>query len=216
MSMIKVLLVDDHTILREGLKQILADISGIKVVGEASDGHEALRLTHELAIDVIVLDMTLPGRSGLELLKEIKIDHPKLPVLILSMHSEKQYAMRAYRAGASGYLTKESASTLLVSAIRKAAGGGIFISPTSAEYIAMELNNVNHEERLPHTLLSDREFQIFKLLVDGKGLTEIANRLSISVKTVSTHKTHILQKMRLAATADLIRYAIEHHLFDQA
>ncbi|MGD7034307.1 response regulator transcription factor [Methylotuvimicrobium buryatense] len=213
--MIKVLLVDDHAILREGLKLILADSDDIEVVGEASDGMEALRLMRKLDIHVMVMDMTMPGRSGLELLKQIKSDQPKLPVLILSMHSEEQYAIRAYKAGASGYLTKESASTLLVSAIRKAASGGIFISPASAERMAMEFNsNTSSGDKPPHTLLSDREFQIFKLLADGQGLTEIANRLSVSVKTISTHKTHILQKMQLTTNADLIRYAIKHQLLD--
>ncbi|GAB4256263.1 MAG: response regulator transcription factor [Methylomicrobium sp.] len=214
--MIKVLLVDDHTILREGLKQILAETDDIDVVGEASDGHEALQRLNELDIDVMVMDMTMPGRSGLELLKQIKSDRPKLPVLILSMHSEEQYAVRAYKAGASGYLTKESASTLLVTAIRKAAGGGIFISPASAERMAMELNHIHADDRPPHTLLSDREFQIFKMLADGQGLTEIALQLSLSVKTVSTHKTHILEKLQLTTTAGLIRYAIKHQLLDHA
>ncbi|HBA66318.1 MAG TPA: DNA-binding response regulator [Methylococcaceae bacterium] len=213
--MIKVLLVDDHAILREGLKLILADSDDIEVVGEASDGMEALHLMRKLDIHVMVMDMTMPGRSGLELLKQIKSDQPKLPVLILSMHSEEQYAIRAYRAGASGYLTKESASTLLVTAIRKAASGGIFISPASAERMAMEFNNnALSDDKPPHTLLSDREFQIFKLLADGQGLTEIANQLSVSVKTISTHKTHILQKMQLTTNADLIRYAIKHQLLD--
>jgi DNA-binding NarL/FixJ family response regulator len=214
--MIRVLLVDDHTILREGLKQILADTDDIQVIGEAADGHEALKQMYALEVDVMIMDMSMPGRSGLELLKQVKTEKPKLPVLILSMHSEDQYAVRAYRAGASGYLTKDSASTLLVTAIRKAANGGIFISPNSVERMAMEFSGARHDDTLPHTLLSDREFQIFKLIAEGKGLTEIANQLSLSVKTVSTHKTHILEKMHLVTTSDLIRYAIKHQLSEQA
>lgn len=214
--MIRVLLVDDHTILREGLKQILADTSDIQVAGEAADGKEALRQMQALDFDVMIMDMSMPGRSGLELLKQVKAEKPKLPVLILSMHSEDQYAVRAYRAGASGYLTKDSASELLVSAIRKVAKGGIFISPNSAERMAMEFTDARRDDTLPHTLLSDREFQIFKLIAEGKGLTEIASQLSLSVKTVSTHKTHILEKMHLVTTADLIRYAINHDLLEQS
>lgn len=214
--MIRVLLVDDHTILREGLKQILADTSDIQVAGEAADGKEALRQMQALDFDVMIMDMSMPGRSGLELLKQVKAEKPKLPVLILSMHSEDQYAVRAYRAGASGYLTKDSASELLVSAIRKVAKGGIFISPNSAERMAMEFTDARRDDTLPHTLLSDREFQVFKLIAEGKGLTEIASQLSLSVKTVSTHKTHILEKMHLVTTADLIRYAINHDLLEQS
>ncbi|MBS4050072.1 MAG: response regulator transcription factor [Methylomonas sp.] len=210
--MIKVLLVDDHTILRDGLKQILADTDDIQAVGEAADGHEAIRKIQALALDAVIMDMSMPGRSGLELLKQIKLEKPKLPVLILSMHSEEQYAVRAYRAGAAGYLTKDSASTLLVSAIRKVANGGIFISPNSAERMAQEFNLARQADNLPHTTLSNREFQVFHLLVNGKGLTEIANQLSLSVKTVSTHKTHILQKMHMTNTSELIRYAMKRDL----
>ncbi|MCQ8129127.1 response regulator [Methylomonas rivi] len=210
--MIKVLLVDDHTILRDGLKQILADTDDIQAVDEAADGHEAIRKIQALALDAVIMDMSMPGRSGLELLKQIKLEKPKLPVLILSMHSEEQYAVRAYRAGAAGYLTKDSASTLLVSAIRKVANGGIFISPNSAERMAQEFNLARQADNLPHTSLSNREFQVFHLLVNGKGLTEIANQLSLSVKTVSTHKTHILQKMHMTNTSELIRYAMKRDL----
>ncbi len=210
--MINVLLVDDHTILRDGLKQIFSECSDIHVVGEAAEGLAALKQIHSLPIDVVIMDMSMPGRSGLELLKQVKTEKPKLPVLILSMHSEEQYAVRAYRAGASGYLTKDSASTLLVSAIRKVAQGGIFISSNTAERLAMEFSGKHVEQSLPHTALSDREFQVFKLIADGLGLTEIAQQLSLSVKTVSTHKTHIMEKMRANTTAELIRYAIKHEL----
>lgn len=212
--MIRVVLVDDHTIMREGLKQILADTTDILVVGEAADGFVAMKKVQTLEIDVLVMDMSMPGRSGLELLKQVKTHKPKLPVLILSMHSEEQYAIRAYRSGASAYLTKDSASEQLVTAIRKLAKGGIFISPDSAERMALELNGVKKDDSLPHTLLSDREFQVFNLIAGGKGLTEIAHQLSLSVKTVSTHKTHILEKMQLTNTTDLIRYAINHSLLE--
>ena len=212
--MIRVLLADDHTILREGLKQILADTDDIQVAGEAADGQDALKQLRALDIDVLIMDMSMPGRSGLELLKQVKTEKPKLPVLILSMHSEEQYAVRAYKAGASGYLTKDSASGLLVKAIRKVAGGGIFISPNSAERLAMEFTGTRNDDTLPHTLLSDREFQIFKLIAEGKGLTEIGHQLSLSVKTVSTHKTHILEKMHLTSTAALIHYAVKHQLME--
>lgn len=210
--MINVLLVDDHTILRDGLKQIFSECSDIHVVGEAAEGLAALKQIHSVPIDVVIMDMSMPGRSGLELLKQVKTEKPKLPVLILSMHSEEQYAVRAYRAGASGYLTKDSASTLLVSAIRKVAQGGIFISSNTAERLAMEFSGKHVEQSLPHTALSDREFQVFKLIADGLGLTEIAQQLSLSVKTVSTHKTHIMEKMHANTTAELIRYAVKHEL----
>jgi two-component system, NarL family, invasion response regulator UvrY len=212
--MIKVLLVDDHAIMREGLKQILADTIDIRVAGEAADGFEALKKINALDINVIIMDMAMPGRNGLELLKQIKADKPKLPVLILSMHGEDQYAVRAYRAGASGYITKESASELLVFAIHKVANGGIFISPTAAELMAREFDGIKKENTSPHLSLSNREFQVFKLIVGGKGLTDIAGQLSLSVKTVSTHKTNILEKMHMTTTADLIRYAIKNELLE--
>lgn len=214
--MIKVFLADDHTILRDGLKQILADTDDIEVVGEAADGLEAVKKIQSMEVDVLVMDMSMPGRSGLELLKQIKSIKPKLPILILSMHSEDQYAVRSYRAGAAGYLTKDSASMLLVSAIRKIAQGGIFISPDSAERMALQFNAAREENNEPHTTLSNREFQIFQLLIEGKGLTEIATQLALSVKTVSTHKTHVLEKMQMNNTAELIRYAMKHNLIAQS
>lgn len=212
--MIRVLLVDDHMIVRQGLKQILADTDDIQVCGEAADGHAAMQMVRQGEFDLLIMDMSMPGRSGLELLKLIKAEKTKLPVLILSMHSEEQYAVRAYRAGASGYLTKDSASEQLVNAIRKVARGGVYISPSSAERLAQEFNT-NQQDVLPHTLLSDREFQIFQFIAAGKSLTDIAAQLSLSVKTVSSHKTHILEKMHLGSTAELIRYAIEHELIEQ-
>ncbi len=210
--MIRVLLADDHTILREGLKQILAECRDMVVAGEADNGHDALKKVREEDWDVVVLDMSMPGRSGLELIKLIKLDNPKLPILILSMHREDQYAVRTLKAGASGYVSKDSASSQLVSAIRKVAGGGIFLSPEMAEKLAFSLRQ--QSDALPHTLLSDREYQIFMLLLHGSSISEIAEELNLSVKTVSTHKTHILQKMAVDNMASLVKYGIRHGLVD--
>ena len=208
---IKILIVDDHAIMREGLKQILANYADIQVGGEAGDGAEALLQIKRQQWDVVVLDMSMPGRSGVDLLKQIKFEQPALPVLVLSMHKEEQYAARTLKAGASGYLCKDGASTQLVSAIRKVASGGILISPEAAENMA--ISSINRKsDAPPHTLLSDREYQIFELLIAGKGITEMANMLSISVKTVSTHKTRIMQKLGKSTMTELVRYAIEHEL----
>jgi DNA-binding NarL/FixJ family response regulator len=210
--MIRVLLVDDHTILREGLKQILSECGDMVVGGEADNGFDALKKIRGEDWSVVVLDMSMPGRSGIELIKQIKTEKPRLPVLILSMHKEDQYAVRTLKAGASGYLTKDSASSQLVSAIRKVAGGGIFLSPEMAEKLAFSLRA--DSDAPPHTLLSDREFQIFMLLLHGRHVSEIAEDLNLSVKTVSTHKTHILDKMGLDNMPALVKYAIRHELID--
>ena len=212
--MIKVLLADDHQILRDGLKQLLAEYSDIQVAGEASNGNDALKKIREEDWGIVVLDMSMPGKSGIELIKQIKLEKPKLPILILSMHKEEQYAVRTLKAGASGYLSKDSAATQLVQAIRKVAGGGGFLSPEVAQKLALGM--VQTSDALPHTLLSDRELQIFQLIASGTGISEIANDLHLSVKTVSTHKTRLLQKMNLSNTSDLIRYAIKHRLVDDA
>jgi DNA-binding NarL/FixJ family response regulator len=164
--------------------------------------------------DVVVLDMSMPGRSGIDLIKQVKSEKPKLRVLVLSMHSEKQYAVRALKAGAAGYLTKDSAADQLVAAIRRIAGGGAFISPETAERLALGVGPAT--EAAPHTLLSDREYQVFEMIAAGRSVSEIAARLALSVKTISTHKTRIMQKMRAANQADLIRYAIRHELIDEA
>lgn len=210
--MIRIALADDHLIVRRGLRQLLDEEVDFQVVAEAADGSETLKLVDETEFDVLVLDMSMPGRSGIELIKLINTRHPKLPILILTMHQEEQYAVRAMKAGAKGYLTKESAPEQLVSAIRKVAGGGAFITPTVAERIALDYG-VPHNET-SHTQLSDREYQIFEMLVAGKNITAIADALSISVKTISTHKARILQKMRMSSNAELIHYAIEHALFE--
>ncbi len=212
--MIRLVLADDHTIVREGLKQLLSASGDIEVVGEASDGGQVMERVRALDFDVLLLDMSMPGRSGIELIRQVRSEKPKLKVLILSMHEESQYAVRAIRAGASGYLTKESASRQLVDAIRKVAAGGAFISAEVAQQLA--LGAMPDAKGPPHTLLSDREFQIFRMIADGLSVSDIAARLSLSVKTVSTHKANILQKMNMATQAELIRYAITHRLVDDA
>jgi len=210
----KVVLADDHAIIRDGLKQILADTDDLLVVGEAANGLELMQRVRESDFDVLVLDISMPGRNGLELIHMIKDEKPELPILVLSMHQEEQYAVRAFQAGASGYLTKESDSELLIAAIRRVAAGGVHISEKVAELMVRGVQPT--KALLPHNLLSDREFQVFNLLVKGLGLTEIASELSVSVKTISTHKTHILQKMNLANSAELVRYALSHGLADHS
>lgn len=208
--MTRVLIADDHALVRDGLKRILEGNDDLTVAGEAANGHDVLLALAAIQFDVLLLDLSMPGRSGIELIKMVKERAPRLPVLVLTMHEEEQYAVRAIRAGASGYLTKDSAAAQLVSAIRKVASGGLFINAAVAEQLA--LNIMPASSKLPHTLLSDREFEIFHLLVAGQSITDIARQLCLSVKTVSTHKARVLQKMRLNSIADLTRYAIEHHL----
>ena len=211
--MIRVLLADDHAIVRAGLKEILAGTGDIAVTGEAANGHEVLSLVRGHDYDIAVLDLSMPGRSGFELIRQVKGEKPKLRILVLSMHSEEQFAVRALKAGAAGYLTKDSAADQLVAAIRRIAAGGAFVSPETAERLALGLNR--DTEAPPHALLSDREFQVFQLIAGGKSVGEIAGRLKLSVKTVSTHKTRIMQKMNLSNPAELIRYALQHKLFDE-
>lgn len=210
--MIRILIADDHAIVRSGLKQLLSGQGDLLVAGEAANGLEAIRLMREQPFGVAVMDMSMPGRSGIELIKMVKAEKPKLAILVLSMHKEEQYAVRALKAGASGYLTKEGAPDQLIVAIRKVAAGGVFISPGVAERLAFELGG-NHDDA-PHTLLSDREYQIFQMIVSGIPIGGIADKLSLSVKTVSTHKTRILQKMNMASSAELIHYAIRHQLVE--
>jgi DNA-binding NarL/FixJ family response regulator len=209
---IQVLLADDHAIVRAGLKELLEDTGEIRVAGEATNGQEVMAQIRARDFDVAVLDMTMPGRSGIELIKQVKDEKPKLRILVLTMHSENQYAVRALRAGASGYLTKEAAADQLVAAIRRIAAGGAYVSPETAERLVLDTGP--HAVAAPHTLLSDREFQVLQMIAGGRSVGEIAKRLSLSVKTVSTHKTRILQKMGLSNQAELIRYALEHKLLD--
>ncbi len=210
--MIRIVVADDHTIVREGLKQLLAAAGDLEVVGEAQDGFEVIKRVREAEFDLLLLDMSMPGKSGIELIKQVRAEKPKLRILVLSMHEEHQYAVRAIRAGASGYLTKESASRQLVEAIRKVAGGGAFISSAVAEQLA--LGAMPDAQGPLHASLSDREFQVFRMLAEGKSVSDIAERLNLSVKTVSTHKANILQKLNMTTAGELIRYAIAHRLVE--
>lgn len=210
--MIRIVIADDHTIVREGLKQILAAAGDLSVVGEARDGQEVLQQVRANDFDVLLLDMSMPGKSGTELIKQVKDEKPKLRVLVLSMHQEHQYAVRAVKAGASGYLTKDSASTQLVTAIRKVATGGAFISAEVAE--ALALSAMSQGEGPPHTTLSDREYQVFRMLASGTSVSEIAARLNLSVKTVSTHKSRLLEKLGARNQTELVHYALKHRLVD--
>jgi DNA-binding NarL/FixJ family response regulator len=209
---IRVLLADDHAMVRAGLKEILADTGDITVAAEATNGQEVMACVRGQEYDVAVLDMSMPGRSGIELIKQVKDAKPKLRILVLTMHSEEQYAVRALKAGASGFLTKEAAAEQLVAAIRRIAAGGAYVSPETAERLVLDTGP--QAVAAPHTLLSDREFQVLQMIAGGRTVGEIAKTLSLSVKTVSTHKTRILNKMGLANQAELIRYALEHKLLD--
>jgi len=202
--MTRIVLADDHKIVRDGLKRILA-ATDLEVAAEDADGDELLKLVKAADYDVAVVDMSMPGLSGLALIKRLKSEKPKLRILVLSMHGESQYAARALKAGASGYLNKDSAAEQLVGAILKLAAGGVHIGEAAAASLVAA-------EKSPHEALSDREFEVLRLLVDGLGPTEIGERLHLSVKTVSTHKTRILEKLNLGSTAELVRYALEHKL----
>lgn len=210
--MIKILVADDHTIVREGLKQIVGEVGDMMVADEAGNGQEALAKIREGDYDVVLLDISMPGRSGLEVLKDIRAERPKLPVLILSMHSEEQYAVRALRAGASGYLTKASAPDELIGAIRKVSRGRKYVTASLAEKLALELDADIHKP--PHETLSDREYQVMLMLAAGKSVTEIADELCLSVKTISTYRSRILDKMNMKKNTELMRYAIQNGLVD--
>jgi DNA-binding NarL/FixJ family response regulator len=210
---ISVVLADDHQLMRQGLRRLLEGTPDIHVAAEAADGHQALRILREHPVDVAVLDLSMPGMPGMELIRRVKTEFPHVAVLVLTMHAEEQYALRAFRSGASGYLTKDSAADELVQAIRKVAAGGGYVTPALAERLAIGLQTMR-PDALPHASLSDREFEVFRHIVAGRRMTEIAEALHLSVKTVSTHKTHILDKMGMDSTAALIRYALEHKLFD--
>ncbi|MEY4640305.1 MAG: hypothetical protein RLZZ227_299 [Pseudomonadota bacterium] len=209
--MIRVMMADDHPLVRAGLKHVLADCADIQFAGEVANGAELLRKLRDESFDVVLLDMFMPGRNGMELIKQVKSEHPKLPVLVLSTHAEEMFALRTLKAGASGYLCKDFAAEKLVDAIRKVAGGGLFISPAVAELMARDLHAPMHEV-VPHTLLSDREFQIFLLIANGHASGEIASRLSLSIKTVSSHKARIKEKTGLTNNSDIVRYALRHRL----
>jgi DNA-binding NarL/FixJ family response regulator len=204
--MIRVLIADDHSIVRDGLKRILAATTDLQVADEAASGEAALALVKANDYDVAMLDMSMPGLSGIDLIKRLKLEKPKLRILVLSMHGEQQYAARALKAGAAGYLNKDSASELMLGALRKIAAGGVHIGDAAAASL------LQAKEGPPHESLSDREFEVLRLLVEGLGPTEIGERLHLSVKTVSTHKTRILEKLNVRSTAELVRYALENRL----
>jgi len=203
--LIRVLIADDHKIVRDGLKRILSAHGEVDVTGEAADGDQALALVRAHEYDLAMVDMSMPGLSGIDLIKRLKLEKPKLRILVLSMHGERQYAARALKAGASGYLNKDSAAELLVGAIRKIAAGGVHIGDAAAASLISA-------DKAPHEGLSDREFEVLRLLVEGLGPTDIGDKLHLSVKTVSTHKTRILEKLNVSSTAALVRYALDHKL----
>ena len=210
--MIKVLIADDHAIVRKGLKQILEETSDLIVTGEATSGWEVVDLIRTEEFDILVLDISLPGKHGLEVLKDVKSEHPELPVLILSMYPEEQYAVRVLQAGAAGYVTKESAPDELLTAIRTVSGGGKYITASLAERLAFELEyDVSHPL---YKRLSDREYTVLCLIASGKTITEIAEELCLSPKTISTYRARLLAKLHLKTNAALMRYAMQHGLVD--
>ena len=210
-SVIKVLIVDDHAIVREGVKQILADTSDFAVVGEAESGFEILKKIEVARPDVIVLDISMPKSPGLDILGSVKRHHPKLPIVVLSMHREKEYGPRLLRAGADGYVMKDAAPAQLISALRKVCTGGKFVSEELAEHLAGALEAGQHALP-PHERLSDREYAVFRLIGQGKAVKEVADELSLSVKTVSTYRARTLMKTGLNNNAEIVRYCIERDL----
>jgi len=210
--MIKLMLADDHAIVRSGLKQLFTLAPDIEVVAEAVDGATVLDALRRQQPDLLLLDLNMPGLSGPDLIARIRSHWSDLPILVLSMHNEPQVAARVLKAGASGYVTKDSEMEVLLGAIRKVAGGGKYIVPELAEKLVFDVSLGNG--KLPHQSLSDRELEVLRLLVTGKGVNEIADQLCISNKTVSTHKTRLLEKMNLSGTAELVRYAMQHGLLD--
>jgi len=210
--MLRILIADDHPIVRQGLRQTIAETTDMVVADEASNGQEVLSKVRASHYDVVLLDISMPGRSGVDILRELKNERPRLPVLILSIHPEEQYAVRALRAGASGYLTKESAPDELVAAIRKVSMGGKYVSSSLAEKLASDLKN--NSAQLAHKSLSDREYQVMCMIASGKTVTEIAEELLLSVKTISTYRSRILEKMKMKSNAELTHYAIKNRLVD--
>lgn len=208
--MIRIVIADDHTLMREGLKRIFEGNDEITVVGEAIDGFSVISQVRKGGFDMLLLDLSMPGRSGIDLIRQIRTEAPKLPILVLTMYEEEQYAVRSIRAGAQGYLTKESAGDQLVNAIKKVASGRPYISMEVAEQLALGI--MTPEKEMPHTQLSDREFEVFNLLASGKSITDIGAQLHLSVKTVSTHKSRILTKMGMHSLAEIVQYAVTHNL----
>ncbi len=210
--MIKILIADDHPVVRKGLREIIEETSDMKVVDEASNGQEVLAKVFKKDFDVVLLDISMPGRSGLDILKELKSQLPNLTVLVLSIYPEEQYAVQVLKAGASGYLTKKSAPEELVTALHKVSAGGKYVSPSLAEKLASALET--GIEKPLHETLSAREYEVMRKIALGKTVTEIARELFLSPKTISTYRTRILEKMRLKNNAELIRYAIKNRLVD--
>jgi len=210
--MIKILVADDHAIVREGIKHIFSEIPDINITGEASNGQEVLENIGKQDYDLLLLDIAMPGRDGLEILKEIRMQKPKLPVLILSMFPEEQYALRALKSGASGYMTKDSIPNELVKAVRKILRGGNYVSSSFSDKLLTELTS---DIKKPlHETLSDREYQIMRMIASGKTMNEIANELSLSSKTVYTYRARILEKMGMKNNMELTRYTTKHGLID--
>jgi DNA-binding NarL/FixJ family response regulator len=209
-----ILIVDDHAVVRKGLVQILSEQYDDLDVVEATDARGALEAVSSRALDVVVLDISMPGRSGLDVLKEIKREQPDVPVLVLSMHPEEQFAVRVLRAGASGYLTKQTAPNELVNAIRKVTAGGTYVSASLAELLAQDLQRDDGNDADPHKRLSDREYEVMLMIASGKAVSEIADELSLSVKTISTYRTRILDKIHMKSNAEITRYAITRGLVD--
>jgi DNA-binding NarL/FixJ family response regulator len=209
--MIRILIADDHKIVREGVKRLLVDESDFSVVVEASNASEVIAGIRSEPIDVAILDLTMPGRDGFEMIAHVKALQPKLPILVFTMHAHESYALRALRAGADGYLTKDNAVEQLIAAVRRLASGGQYVCAGIAERLALHFGQRDSVDLL-HTKLSNREYKVFELLVDGKACSQIAKDLSLSIKTVSTHKARLLQKMNMTNQAELIRYAIAQNL----
>lgn len=210
--MIEVLIADDHKIFRRGLRQVLDDAPNIKVTGEAADGNEVLKKLRTKAYDVVLLDITMPGLNGLDTLQQIKTDYPQMPVLILSMHSEDQYALRVMKAGASGYLTKDTDEKNIIDAVNMAYNKGKFITPSVAEKLAFAFE-VNYEKK-PHELLSNREFQVLQLIASGKSTGDIAKELYLGASTISTYRSRVLEKIGLKNNSEITHYAIKNNLLD--
>ena len=210
--MIKLLVIDDHAVVRAGVKQFLADAPDLEVAGEASNAEEAIRLVRAQAWDAVLLDIAMPDKSGVEVLKQIKREKPDLPVLILSMHPENRYAVQLLRSGASGYMQKETMPAELVSAIRTIVAKRKYVSPALAQMLATELDSVS--EKPLHAVLSEREYQVFSRLAQGGSVSTIASELCLSVKTVSTYRARVLEKMKLGSNAELTYYAIKNDLMD--
>ena len=210
--MINILIADDHVIVRKGMIQVLSSAPDIVVAAEAGTGHEAIDKIRKNRYDVVVLDISLPGKNGLEVLKQIKLEYPAQPVLVLSMYSEDHYAVRVLKAGGSGYITKENANNELVAAIRMIAQGRKFITPSLAEKLAGELHPA--DDKLPHEKLTDREFNILCLIAKGRSSNEIADDLSLSVKTVATYRTRLLEKMDMKSNSEITYYAVQNRLVE--